>query len=258
MVSSNSPGGASHTNVSTPVPFPQPVDLHDSSNTSKQRTRTPTNVSTTPSRIRTASIKLMEANPPPGMWAATGSVASKAPSLVDIRRGSFGSEGWDEQRQREHRRGSQDKSENPADNKKASSAIAGVDPFPALTEARPSLETRENEAAPNAEGNIYGSYDGTQDAKNAGTGIVEPRTSHLTDKSEDAVVRQPLRSSQQVRCPRHIVPYLFCPAHGRFTPHVNPHLHASKPERCAEVVDCVQSHLVNSNALLDFVLHQTY
>lgn len=42
----------------------------------------------------------MEAAPPPGMWAATGSVTSKAPTLSDIRRGSFSTSGWNEEPQR--------------------------------------------------------------------------------------------------------------------------------------------------------------
>ena len=185
MASANSQP-ASPTNVSTPVPFPQPEGLHDSSK-GKQRTRTSTNASSASSRIRSASTKLMEADPPPGMWAATGSAASKAPSLVDIRRGSFGSEGWDEQRQKEHRRGSQESNERPANNRKGSSGKLGVEPFPALTEERSSFETRER--APQ--------YDGQYDVKEVGTGI-ETRASHSLDKSEDAAVRQPLNSSGQV------------------------------------------------------------
>ena len=150
----------------------------------------------------------MEADPPPGMWAATGSVASKAPSLEDIRRGSFGSEGWDERKQREHRRGSQESNERPANNRKGSSGKLNVEPFPALTEERPSFETREP----------ISKYDGQADAKEVGAGT-EPRISHLTDKSEEAAERRPLRS--QVRRPLHIkccthcqvtVAFLWCVA----------------------------------------------
>jgi hypothetical protein len=140
----------------------------------------------------------MEADPPPGMWVATGTVASKAPSLVDIRRGSFGSEGWNEQRQREHRRGSQGSNEQPANNRKGSSGKLGVEPFPALTEERPSFETRERT-----------NYDGHDGAKEIGAGI-EPRTSNLTDESEEAAVRQPLRSSGQVRHPLNVDCCLHC------------------------------------------------
>ena len=43
----------------------------------------------------------MEATPPPGMWAATGSVTAKAPTLADIRTGSFSEEGWRGEVQRE-------------------------------------------------------------------------------------------------------------------------------------------------------------
>src|SRR5690242_6480198 len=185
MASPNSQS-TSPVNVSTPVPFPQPDGVHGSS-TGKQRARTSTNASSASSRIRSASIKLMEADPPPGMWAATGSVASKAPSLVDIRRGSYGSEGWDDNRQREHRRGSQGSNERPDNKRKGSSGKLGVEPFPALTEERSSFETREHDRA----------HDGHSDVKEADSGM-EPRTSHLTDRSEETAVRQPLRSSGQV------------------------------------------------------------
>lgn len=44
----------------------------------------------------------MEADPPPGMWAATGTYASKAPTIPEIRRGSFNpAGGWNEDVQRE-------------------------------------------------------------------------------------------------------------------------------------------------------------
>ncbi|UPX18385.1 uncharacterized protein EKO05_0008687 [Ascochyta rabiei] len=194
MASSNPNSSASHANISTPVPFPQPGGLHNSSSPTptgttaeKQRARTSTNASSASSRIRSASIKLMNADPPPGMWAATGGVASKAPSLVDIRRGSFGSEGWDEQRQREHRRGSQESNERPANNRKGSSGRLGLEPFPALTEERSSFETRE----------YASNYCAQNDAKDAGAGIIEPTTSHLTDKTKETAMRQPMGTSLQ-------------------------------------------------------------
>lgn len=204
MASSDPNSDASHANVSTPVSFPQPEGLHDSSTTipngkttGKQRARTSTNVSTASSRLRSASLKLMETNPPPGMWAATGSVASKVPSLVDIRKGSFGSEGWDEQRQREHRRGSQESNERPPNDKKVPSGRPYVEPFSALTEERPSFETYERAA--NYNGDHNHKHNDQADAKDVGAGTMELRTSHLTDKSEESAVRQPLRSSHQVR-----------------------------------------------------------
>ncbi|MCJ1365117.1 hypothetical protein MMC16_004237 [Acarospora aff. strigata] len=52
------------------------------------------------SRLRGASITFMESSPPLGMWQAAGEVASKAPSLAEIRRGSFGRSGWSEDGQR--------------------------------------------------------------------------------------------------------------------------------------------------------------
>ena len=56
--------------------------------------------STTSSRIRSASLRFLESSPPSGMWHATGSVLAQAPTPLEIRRGSFGYSGWDEQGQR--------------------------------------------------------------------------------------------------------------------------------------------------------------
>ncbi|OBT70695.1 hypothetical protein VF21_10227, partial [Pseudogymnoascus sp. 05NY08] len=45
-------------------------------------------------RLRSASRSFEQSSIPVGMWSATASIASSAPSLADIRRGSFGSDGW--------------------------------------------------------------------------------------------------------------------------------------------------------------------
>lgn len=45
-------------------------------------------------RLRSASGRIFNSNIPVGMWDATGNLASGAPSLQDIRRGSYGSDGW--------------------------------------------------------------------------------------------------------------------------------------------------------------------
>ncbi|CAI6327997.1 unnamed protein product [Periconia digitata] len=153
-----------NASVPTPVPFPHPDSpQHPSSAQSDvpnsppgRRSRTSTNASAS-SRIRTASLKLMEATPPAGMWAATGSVTSRAPTLSDIRRGSFSESGWNEepQRQKAERTRSEesamlaqrnrggpepdsdyDQSSRPALGKARSNSsnMLGVEPFPAVTE----------------------------------------------------------------------------------------------------------------------------
>ncbi|TKA65561.1 hypothetical protein B0A49_06864 [Cryomyces minteri] len=53
--------------------------------------------------IRNAAGWLLNENPPTGMWAASASAASQAPTLADIRRGSFGHSGWTEHGQLERR-----------------------------------------------------------------------------------------------------------------------------------------------------------
>lgn len=91
---------------------------------------------------------MMEASPPPGMWAATGTVASKAPTLAEIRKGSFSSTGWNEesQRYRAERRASQSEDNKkmpesparPGKGRRVSSGAVpgttGTEPFPAVTE----------------------------------------------------------------------------------------------------------------------------
>lgn len=52
--------------------------------------------------LRNASTKLLESSPPSGMWDATGKVLAKAPTPLEIRRGSFSKNGWDGPMQRRH------------------------------------------------------------------------------------------------------------------------------------------------------------
>ncbi|KAH7412158.1 hypothetical protein DE146DRAFT_674505 [Phaeosphaeria sp. MPI-PUGE-AT-0046c] len=187
----------SNTNsTSTPVPFPQPEGIRNPNATASppdspsnaRRQRTSTNASTTSSRIRTASIKLMEANPPPGMWAATGTTASRAPSLADIRTGSFGSGGWnkDTQRKRASTRSSQEERVKPV--RKSSGAITplegGSEPFPAVTEEdtreRPSTEAVQ----PVRKYNTTDKENGTEDARRLSIS--------LTDSTDDRATQQTL------------------------------------------------------------------
>lgn len=69
-----------------------------------KRSRGESSSSTFAGRLRSASKKFESSSPPVGMWDATASIASKAPSLADIRRGSFGSDGWSEEGQLKERR----------------------------------------------------------------------------------------------------------------------------------------------------------
>ncbi|CAO2648419.1 Nn.00g076860.m01.CDS01 [Neocucurbitaria sp. VM-36] len=190
MASSNPDQNSS---TSTPVPFPQPGGLRDTdtpsvtaeSPTTETRQRTSTTASTASSRLRTASIKLMEATPPPGMWAATGTTASKAPSLSDIRKGSFGSEGWNEetQRKRAGSRASQAEERSPTDRtsgtkRRASSNNAlSTEPFPALTE-------EETQHVPGH---------GAQD-KGIAPGAESKHSSETAEKINEGYAREPMRT----------------------------------------------------------------
>ncbi|KAF2826441.1 hypothetical protein CC86DRAFT_29866 [Ophiobolus disseminans] len=191
---------ASPMSTSTPVPFPQPEGIRDpnasasptDSPTGTRRHRTSTNASatSTSNRIRTASIKLMEANPPPGMWAATGATASKAPSLKDIRRGSFGSDGWNEETQR-HRAGSRTSQDEriraPRRTSAAVSPMEGTEPFPALTEE--DMREQPSSEAPR-EAPSYSAKD-----KHAGAAVELRQTNSTEDKTSGSAARQPLTST---------------------------------------------------------------
>ncbi|KAL8909544.1 MAG: hypothetical protein Q9171_004989 [Xanthocarpia ochracea] len=59
-------------------------------------------------RLRSASLKFLESNPPPGMWHATGDALAKAPLPQEIRRGSYSHQGWDRDLQRRHSNVSQE------------------------------------------------------------------------------------------------------------------------------------------------------
>ncbi len=58
------------------------------------RSRNTSSASTLQGRIRSASKTFRESNPPTGMCIATAQIASSVPSLSDIRRGSYNSDGW--------------------------------------------------------------------------------------------------------------------------------------------------------------------
>ena len=76
---------------------PSPVNSHHPcslDNEGTLRSREPSNSSSLQSRLRSASKNFQESNPPTGMWIATGQIASSVPSLFDVRRGSYSSEGW--------------------------------------------------------------------------------------------------------------------------------------------------------------------
>lgn len=76
---------------------------HHGSNSEPQPSPTTEGNTTVAGRLRSASGRLFNARVPVGMWDASATLASTAPSLADIRRGSYGTEGWNEETQREHK-----------------------------------------------------------------------------------------------------------------------------------------------------------
>ncbi|KAI9679802.1 MAG: hypothetical protein M1817_004816 [Caeruleum heppii] len=76
--------------TSTPPTASTPVPPSSSDNV-RSRGNSSAGASPTQSRLRSASLRFAESAPPSGMWAATGEVVAKAPSIAEIRRGSLGS-----------------------------------------------------------------------------------------------------------------------------------------------------------------------
>ncbi len=73
------------------------------SNLEGTRPRDESGASTLAGRLRSASKIFEESSVPKGMWDATATIASSVPSIRQIRRGSFGSEGWSAEGQLEER-----------------------------------------------------------------------------------------------------------------------------------------------------------
>ncbi|KLJ08809.1 hypothetical protein EMPG_15755 [Blastomyces silverae] len=91
---------AAQPSIATPTTNTDP-----STPTQPNRTSNPPDASssTTARRLRSASLKFLESNPPSGMWMATGDIASRAPTLNEIRTGCFSADGWTEEGQLERR-----------------------------------------------------------------------------------------------------------------------------------------------------------
>ncbi|KAK7187148.1 hypothetical protein DPSP01_004031 [Paraphaeosphaeria sporulosa] len=213
---------ASNHNVPTPVPFPHPDATPPPTSATPttpvaKRSRTSTSASTNSvtGRIRTASIKAMEASPPPGMWAATGSVTAKAPTLADIRGGSFSESGWQDgpQRMKAERKGSQGEGNTRAIQRPGSNlqglveveSIArppisatrttsseklrshggqsGVEPFPVVTEEEMNAYPQQ-EKGPSEDISQAPSSDTTKEDLQDGSRIREKGKSSSKDKHE--------------------------------------------------------------------------
>ncbi|KFY70319.1 hypothetical protein V499_09266 [Pseudogymnoascus sp. VKM F-103] len=85
----------------TPLTTTRPDSGPESASGSRQSTAnsnadgvSPGGHTTIANRLRSASRTFEQSSIPVGMWSATASIASSAPSIADIRRGSFGSDGW--------------------------------------------------------------------------------------------------------------------------------------------------------------------
>ncbi|KAL9062978.1 MAG: hypothetical protein Q9157_008500 [Trypethelium eluteriae] len=60
---------------------------------SRARATTTSSLSNATNSIRRGTLRLLDADPPPGMWAATANATAQSPTLADIRNGRVGREG---------------------------------------------------------------------------------------------------------------------------------------------------------------------
>jgi len=100
--------------------------------------------------VRSATSNLLQKSPPLGFSAAAAQAASNAPTIADIRKQSFRSEGWNEERQAKHMRRTTSESgrerprrssggqngQNGQNEGRSSVGLGGdgLEPFPALVE----------------------------------------------------------------------------------------------------------------------------
>lgn len=91
--------------ISSPTSMPSPSKPVHSKTESPALKRTRSGSSGFSQRPRTSSLSrsFLNSNPPYGMWQATGEVASKIPTLGEIRNGSFCADGWTEEGQMQER-----------------------------------------------------------------------------------------------------------------------------------------------------------
>ncbi|KAH8602406.1 hypothetical protein B0O99DRAFT_606493 [Bisporella sp. PMI_857] len=97
-LNNEAPGiGAQQPGSATPFPaLNEPSSLsspHGSLNNAT-RNRGTSSTSTLKTRLRAVSDSFQQSAPPPGFSVATGQIANAMPSMADIRRGSYSSDGW--------------------------------------------------------------------------------------------------------------------------------------------------------------------
>lgn len=89
-------------NSTSPIPY-SPIDPPNriaSDESIVTMSRPPSG--TSGGRLRSASLRFLESDPPLGAWYAAGEALGRAPTHTDIRRGSFSHNGWDSEAQRRH------------------------------------------------------------------------------------------------------------------------------------------------------------
>jgi hypothetical protein len=114
----------------------------------------------------------MEVDPPKGMWAATGTVAAKAPTLTAIRRGSFREDGWSSEGQQMERERRLSRSETGGSmrglERRLTSGTATTAPIPVVKEEG---ITEEKHTAHGTDGPSSGEKSAAQVAESSTQGI---------------------------------------------------------------------------------------
>lgn len=145
--------------------------------------------------VQNVATELLHKDPPPGFFAATAEAAVQAPTIGEIRRGSFGTDGWHAEPQSVQKR----RTLSQSSGKRRSHGVSiereehsGLDVFPASTE-EPSRVSHFDQVDSNTRSKTPAVEEKEQDRELA---ITEPRDSINTDTSEHDRL-QPLRPDRR-------------------------------------------------------------
>ncbi|TKX23497.1 hypothetical protein C1H76_4567 [Elsinoe australis] len=176
--------------------------MSSDSNSPRQRSGTVSSIQSVTRSVRSASGRILDADVPHGMWAATAQATSMAPTMSDIRRGSFGSEGWDGEAQKVHA-GEQQQQTQQTGARRPSSAVLGrfsfrgspalpeeketTEPFPTMTneEKQTTSPTEREESLPKTS-----TSSGPDNTKSTTTDDITPTKSFLSNAPTPGIKTQ--------------------------------------------------------------------
>ncbi|KAK5122276.1 hypothetical protein LTR85_004187 [Meristemomyces frigidus] len=200
--------------AASPMPSPALDGATPQSRARRGRTST---ISSVAHSVQNVATELLHKDPPPGFFAATAEAAAHAPTIGEIRRGSFGADGWHAEPQvmqkrrtfsqgsggkrRSHRlsTGSRERERAGVEREEQH---GGLDVFPALTE-EPSRVSRYDQAQSDQHTKAPASTEEQEDAREIA--VNGPDNSINTDTTSRSRLR-PLKTHGKVHTSGYIPP----------------------------------------------------